>query len=510
MLYSNGVHLHIGVMNMIWIFLAVLAAAGATVLSVAKSKHNTRVRTQASKQDIKGEALAEVMANNAFPVPNLVSLVLITAVFAFTTLGLFNKVFFYAEPGYQYHVRTIFGEEKAVNDVGYNLYSFGRYNAWKKAMTVQASNVSPSVSAESESEDTSANLDAQTLIFLDQVDAEVTATVRFRLPADEESFLAMAREYRSPENLLRTSLIPAFRETLQANASLMSAEEYFTGGRTAFNREFEDQMQNGVYVVKRIESTRDTQAATAARASANASDPNNAETFEDDDQVILIVEKQLDSQGQPLRKSQAFLTWGIQVIEGRVTGVEPNAAFVERMAQRQQASADRSIARERRIQEEEERLLAIARADRNIAERQGEAKVDQIDRTTKQETIKQIAVTKATQVKEEAAIQKETAIIKLERAKIDAQAVQVAADAESYRKRVVLHADNALAQKLEAEIEIQKVWAAAYAVRPVPQTVFGSGGSQTGSIDEVQRFLQLKTVEAASNLNYTREVATQN
>ena len=40
MLYSNGVHLHIGVMNMIWIFLAVLAAAGATVLSVAQSKLN--------------------------------------------------------------------------------------------------------------------------------------------------------------------------------------------------------------------------------------------------------------------------------------------------------------------------------------------------------------------------------------------------------------------------------------------------------------------------------------
>ena len=492
---------------MIWILLAVFAAIGITILSVARSKHNTRVRTQAKKQDITGEALTEVMANNAFPVPALVSSVLILAVFTFTGLGLFNKVFFYAEPGYQDHVRTILGQEKAVNDVGYNMYLFGRYNAWKKAMTVQASDIAPSVNAESESEDTSANLGAQTLIFLDQVDAEVTATVRFRLPADEESFLVMAREYRSPENLLRTSLIPAFRETLQANASLMSAEEYFTGGRTAFNREFEDQMQNGVYVVKRIESTRDTAAATAARASANASDPNNVETFEDDDQVILIVEKQLDSNGQALRKSQAFLTWGIQVIEGRVTGVDPNAAFVERMAQRQQASADRSIARERRIQEEEERLLAIARADRNIAERQGEAKVDQIDRTTKQETIKQVAVTIAEQVKAEALIQKQTAEIKLERARIDAQAVQVAADAESYRKRVVLQADNALAQKLEAEIEIQRVWAAAYAVRPVPQTVFGAGEGGAGSVNEVQQFLALKTAEAARNLNYTRDVA---
>jgi len=498
---------------MLWILLAVLAGIGAIALVVARTNHTSKVRERAASKGITGEALTKVLADNAFAVPRAITVVLVASVFAFTSLGLFTKVFFYAEPGYVYHVRTILGDEKAVNDVGYNMYLFGRVNAWKKAMTVQASDDMVSVNAESESDDASANLASQNLTFLDQVDADVTATVRFRLPSDEDSFLALAREYRSPDNLLRTSLIPAFRETLQANASLMTAEEYFTGGRTAFNRDFEDQMQGGVYVVRRVESVADTREATdarAARATANAS-IEDQKPFEEDDQVILIVEKQLDANGQPKRKSQAFLDWGIQVIEGRVTNVEPNAAFKVRMEQRQQASADRSIARERRIQQEEERLLAIAKADRNIAERQGEAKVDQIERTTKQETIKQVAVTVAEQTKAEAAIQRDTAQIMLEKAKIDAQSVQVAADAESYKKRVIIQADNALAQKLEAEIEIQKVWAAAYAVRPVPTTVFGGGdgAGNPGSVDEVQRFLQLKTVEAAQNLNYNREVAVQ-
>ncbi len=497
---------------MLWILLAVLAGIGATILSVMRSKHTTNIRERAAAEGIDGERLKKVLTQNPFAVPQLVSTLLVVGVFLFTGLGLFNKVFFYAEPGYQYHVRTILGQEKAVDDVGYNMYLFGRINAWKKAMTVQASDTPQlAVNAETESIAASANLSAQTLIFLDQVDAEVEATVRFRLPSDEESFLEMAREYRTPENLLRTSLIPAFRETLQANASLMSAEEYFTGGRTAFNRDFIDQMSHGVYVVKRIESIAESIAgkAAAARASANASLGESQVAYEEDDQVILIVEKQLDETGQPIRKDQAFLDWGIVVIEGRVTNLEPNSAFVERMAQRQQASADRSIARERRIQEEEERLLAIARADRNIAERQGEAKVDQIERTTKQETVKQIAVTKAEQVKAEAVIQKQTAEIKLERARIDAKAVQVAADAQAYKKRVIIKADNALAQKLEAEIKIQAGWAAAYAVRPVPQTVFGAGNSGAGSVSEVQQFLALKTAEAARNLNYDREVATK-
>ena len=52
--------------------------------------------------------------------------------------ALFHQVFFYAEPGYIYHVRTITGEEKVISDVGYNAHLFGRYNAWKRAMTVQA------------------------------------------------------------------------------------------------------------------------------------------------------------------------------------------------------------------------------------------------------------------------------------------------------------------------------------------------------------------------------------
>jgi len=51
---------------------------------------------------------------------------------------LLYKSFFYAEPGYIYHVRTVTGNEAVVTEVGYKFYPFGRYNAWKRAMTVQA------------------------------------------------------------------------------------------------------------------------------------------------------------------------------------------------------------------------------------------------------------------------------------------------------------------------------------------------------------------------------------
>lgn len=47
----------------------------------------------------------------------------------------FNSVFFYNEAGFATHVRTIFGEEKVVDDVGYATKWFGRATAWKKALS---------------------------------------------------------------------------------------------------------------------------------------------------------------------------------------------------------------------------------------------------------------------------------------------------------------------------------------------------------------------------------------
>ena len=153
-----------------------------------------------------------------------------------------------------------------------------------------------------------------------------------------------------------------------------------------------------------------------------------------------------------------------------------------------------------RIQEEEQRLLAIARGEREVAERQAQAKVNQIERTTDAETQKQLALTEASRRLEEAEINRQTALIKLEQARIDAESLQVAADAEAYQKSAILEADNALQQKLDAYVAVQEVWAAAFAQRNVPQQVFGTGGQGSGTDSDVQDFLSILTVRAAQEL----------
>jgi regulator of protease activity HflC (stomatin/prohibitin superfamily) len=267
-------------------------------------------------------------------------------------------------------------------------------------------------------------------------------------------------------------------------------------------------MGSGIFIVRRVEVTQ--KAKRKAKATANATLGAQQEDYGDETKVTFEVRKILDENGQPKRKTQKFIAFGISVVDARVTDMRPNKKFVERMQLKQKASADRAIAREQRVQEEEQRLLAIARGEREVAERQAQAKVVQIQRTTEAETEKQLAITSAQKLKEQAQIEKETAQIQYEKAKIEAETLRTLADAEAYKKKVILKADNALAQKLDAEVQIQKLWAEAYSKRAVPTNVFGSsGGTPVGGDGEAKAFMQLLTLDAAKRLSFDRSIASK-
>jgi len=488
--------------------LCIAAIIGLGFFRASQAMKVERMRAELEAQGVKNEDINKRLESITYDIPAQTVPTLIGAAVLSFLVGMFNQVFFYAEPGFVYHVRTITGEEKVVSDVGYNTYLFGRYNAWKRSMTVQTTAGSgEKLTAEADDALASAIMAPLNIMFLDQVDADAEATVRFSIPQDSENFLKLAHEYRSPENLLRTALIPAFKETLQSTASLMSAEEYYSGGRSGFNSEFENQMTNGIYIVRREEQL--THSNRKQKASANAALGDKQEDYGDETKVEFVVNKVLDETGAPKRKAQKFTNFGITVLDARLTDMRPNQKFVERMQLKQKASADRAIAREQRIQEEEQRLLAIAKGEREVAERQAQAKVEQIQRTTEAETEKQLALTGSQKLKEQAEIAKDTAEIELEKARIEAETQRTLAEAEAYQKKVILQADNALAQKLDAEIQIQKLWADAFAKRQVPTNVFGgngAGGAPVGSDGEVKAFMQMLTLDAARRLNYSREV----
>lgn len=409
--------------------------------------------------------------------------------------GGFNSMFVYNEAGYQTHIRTIGGTESVATDIGYHWKGFGRATAWKQAQTIQF------VAGDKiEGDDVSGAVQDYRIVFLGNVDGVVEASTRFRLPQGDQ-FLKIAQEYRTPENFQATALTPAIKETLQATASLMSADDYFAGARSEFGNEFENQLRQGIYVTKRKEVERKV---VRSRNEGNALLTGAGED-EGSNRVEFVTEKVVDKDGKPVRKVQQFVTMGVDVVEARITNVDPNPQYKQRMQKVQQALAELAIARQDRLKEEEQKLLVTARGEKEVEQKRQETLRDQIEQTTKAQTDKKLAIISAEREKESAEIARLTSIELLEKAKIDDQATKTLADAEAYAKEAVIKADGALDKKLAAYVEVQKAFAEAFSKAPVP-SVNMAGNGNTGRGGEAQDFLSLLTVKAAKDLQLDMSV----
>ncbi len=489
-----------------WLFLSLLCIAAIISISVMRAKRNKENEGFIKSAGLEGEDAQKYREAHGFPLPDQAQSWLGGVALVTFAVWMWGAVLFYAQPGYHYHVRTIAGTETHVTEIGWNFYWFGKVTSWRNAMSLQTSNLKESVSTGSDTESSamSAELGPQTVTFLDQVDGQLYATVRFKTPLDDETFFKMVHEYRTPENLMRTALIPAFKETATVSAQLMTAEEFFSGGRSVFASEFENQMFNGVYLVQRVEKEVNTKrASSSAKASRGK---KQAEALDEDTKTITVVEKKIDPvTGKPMRNNQKFTEYGITVVEARVMDMVPNMAFRERMKQKQEASAARAVAKEQRLQEEEKKLLAEAAGARKVAERQAEEKQKQIVITTNAETEKQKAITDAEKVLEQARIEKLAAKEAYERDMIKAKSIRVLADAEAHAKKVVIQANGALEQKIEAwKYGIDRM-ATAIEKRQVPQSLFLMGGSQSadlaGSSSEINKLLQIIAADSAKSLS---------
>lgn len=410
-------------------------------------------------------------------------------------VGTFNSVLVYNEAGYQTHIRTITGDEKVVTEVGYATKWFGKATPWKQAQTLQFSIVKEGET--SREIDDGVGIDNYRVTFLGNVDGVVEASTRFRMPQGEQ-FLKIAREYRTPENFMQTAVLPAVKETLQTTASLMTADEYFAGSRSEFSSNFDDQLRNGQFAVKRKE----VQKAVPQERQEGDKLVSGAGVDPEAKRTEFVTEKETDEKGREIRKAQVFVGMGAEVVEARVPNILPNQQFRDRMVKVQTAQADLAVARADRLKEEEGKLLAIAKGQREVEQKRQETLRSQVEQTTNAETTKLLAITAAKQAEESAIIAKRTSQQLLDKAEIDAKATKTTADADAYAKKAVILADGALDKKLATLENINSAWAQAAANAPVPSVMMGgSGGQGTSRQSEIGELMSIMAAKAAKDLS---------
>lgn len=411
------------------------------------------------------------------------------AIGAFATM--FNQVFFYNEAGHMAHVRTIFGEEKVVEDVGYATQWFGRTTTWKRTIGVQSALIG-------DTQDTpTVTLGTLPIVFLGNVDAKAEFSTQFRLPTGE-AFLTIAHEYRTPENFMQRALLPAVKETLQATASLMSADDYYAGDRSQFGAEFENQLRDGLYLTRRKE-VRVQRDSTPAQTAILQSGTDQGH-YGDNQSTRFIIEKLRDEHGVERRKQQQFRLFGVELVDARVTHIDPNPQYQQRMVRVQQALAELAVARQNRLKEEEEKQLVSARGAKDVEARRQESLRDQIERTTQAETEKQLTLINAEREQRRADIEKTTAELLRDKARVTAEATKITADAEAYAREASIKADGALQSKLDALVRINQAWAEAAARAPVPAVMMGGSESGVGRQDEMSKLMSVLATKAAKDL----------
>lgn len=230
--------------------------------------------------------------------------------------------------------------------------------------------------------------------FADGSKADISGSIKFRLPTNDEKRLFLHREFKNFKAVKHDLVRQTVKEALVQAASLMRAEEMYTTRRGEFTALVEAQVKNGIY---------ETVAREVKRKST-----------EDEEFIDKEVTLVRDANGQPrITKVSPFQTYGVEVVQFIIDGFKFDATI------------DALIAKKKET--EQLKVVAVATAEK--------AKQDAI--TAQAQGQASIAVAKATQevekIKEVTIAQKEFEVAQLRRkqAEQDAAAATTRGKAEA-------------------------------------------------------------------------------
>lgn len=401
--------------------------------------------------------------------------------------------FQYNDAGYCQFFQTVAGTEGSTCTTGWYFQGWGISTPWEHYLTI-AHTTDNTAGGSSVSAPYSIRMS-------DNWNGVVTQITRFAIPQDADQFQAMHKAFRSKQKLIQTTLKPAITQSLDSVSNMFSMEDYYAGGqRDDYKNEFKDAVIKGRAQVRQKISYIPVDAAGGQTANDMDSSADTSQTGVRTTRKVQMV-KVLDKKTmQPIRESHDYAKWGITVASVILENLDPDDVFEDQIAERKAAASRRMVAQTKRGEQEEQRLLAIATGDTDIAIKQAATKVLQIEQTTLAETTKKLALIVASQIRQEAEIRKDTAVIKLAQAKIDAEAVIVTADADAYEREALLASDNGLALKIEALVTMNKDAMNAFAKRNVPTTVVYTGGSDGGSLGANDEIANIATTQMLKNL----------
>jgi hypothetical protein len=303
--------------------------------------------------------------------------------------------------------------------------------------------------------------------FSDATTANVKGITQFILPSDEKEMILIHNTHRTPQSLVIKRLAPYTKECLQSSAQLMSSEKHYGGGRAQMAQDFMDQLKEGVYLLKTEENI-------------------VFDSLEQEKKRIYQTEIQYDKKtAAPKRKLSSIKEYGITVADAAITDVDYEDQVDQKLTKIIDAATKSAISKQELMTAQQQTLTAKAKGEQALVEIEYQQKQEQTRQVVEAETKVKVAEQDRLQQK-----------IAYEGSILEAKKIKEMADAQAYARMKIMKADGALEMKLNAQIEVQKVWADAfskYTGAIVPQIQTGGSTGSNGALN----FMDIMTAKTA-------------
>lgn len=204
--------------------------------------------------------------------------------------------------------------------------------------------------------------------FSDAAKAQAEATVKFRLPFNEDEMLLIHRDNRNSTKLVETVLEKFSGECLNYAAQLMESETHYSGGKSKMAEDFQSQLELGQYIiVTKAEYIQDSISNTKRK--------------------ITRTDVRRDENGLAIRKKSNLIQYGITIVSASIDAIDYIELIDEKLKAKIEASTRESIAKQEAITAEQEAITATRKGEELLAKtsaREEASKLEAVIRAEKE------------------------------------------------------------------------------------------------------------------------------
>jgi hypothetical protein len=308
--------------------------------------------------------------------------------------------------------------------------------------------------------------------FNDGGHGNISGSLRYTLPTDQNKMIALHQTYHSMEAIDHELVRQVVNKSVFMSGPLMSSRESYAEKRADLINYITDQIIYGVYRTEHDQ--------------VKTTDPLTGQ----EKVVDIVIPKQNTHSPNGIEREEdsPIQRFGMNASNITINGIEYDPAVEAQIKQQQEAimAVQQAIVNAKKA--EQDTLTVEQQGKAEAAKAKWAQEVEKATAVTSAEKDKEVAVTQATK-------DRDVAALSLETAKLAAQQTVTEAKADADSKRLAMRANNYVLEKLDVYKQVEIAWANAYGnQRQTPDTVVGSGGTGgTGLNQGVVDMLMVKT-----------------